>query len=385
MLALVAGCATPASQGPVARVTLLTLSGAADTARALDQGHSRHPYLRVKVEDGAARIAAAARSSDERKRVEAEVGKARRALERARDAYRQLNFAEAIAILNQAQAALFEVASLPPHVELLGELAFQRGLNHLAQKDEPSARQALATATFLGHAGPKGGQVPPEVETFCSEARTALASEPVGSLSLTSRPSGARISLDGKPVGVTPATVEAGPGLHYLRLERTGQQPKAVFQRVTAAKVEAVEIFLDDAPPALLAQQLLEASRGQDLLAHAAALARLFGRDGALLAVGAPGGSGPLAARLLWLGSEGEPSSACARKTPRELADCLAPLLYRLATGKDPPRETKTPFYKSWWLWTLVGAAVAGGTTAGVVVGVRRAHSGTSVDLVMTK
>jgi tetratricopeptide (TPR) repeat protein len=36
-----------------------------------------------------------------------------------------------------------------------------------------------------------------------------------------------------------------------------------------------------------------------------------------------------------------------------------------------PPR---TPVYKRWWLWTLVGAAVVGGVTAGVVVGVQRAQ-----------
>jgi hypothetical protein len=379
---IVAGCATSGSQGPVARVTVITLSGAGDTARAFDE--SRHPYLKVTVEDGEARIAAAARSSTEGKRVEAEAAKARGALQRAREAYQQLNFAEAVAIVNQAQASLAGVASLPAHFALLGELSFQRGLNHLAQKDKAAAREALATATFLGHGGAKSGQVPPEVERFCGEARTALASEPVGSLSVTSRPSGARIILDGKPVGVAPATVVGGPGLHHVRLERTGQRPKAVFQRVIAAKVEAVEIFLDDAPPELAAQQL-EGGRGPDRLAHPGALSALFGRDRAVLSVGAPDGSGALAARLLWLGSErGGPAPACARKTPRELADCLAPVLYRLASGKDPsPAETKTPFYKSWWFWTIIGAAVVGGTTAGVVVGVKRARSGTSVDLVM--
>jgi hypothetical protein len=32
------------------------------------------------------------------------------------------------------------------------------------------------------------------------------------------------------------------------------------------------------------------------------------------------------------------------------------------------------PFYKTWWFWTLIGAAAAGGATAGAVVGTRAAN-----------
>ena len=44
--------------------------------------------------------------------------------------------------------------------------------------------------------------------------------------------------------------------------------------------------------------------------------------------------------------------------------------------GWKPPilvvkRTGKTPFYKTWWFWTIIGVAVAGGTTAGVVLGTR--------------
>ena len=33
-----------------------------------------------------------------------------------------------------------------------------------------------------------------------------------------------------------------------------------------------------------------------------------------------------------------------------------------------PAVEAESPFYKKWWFWTLVGAAVAGGVVAGVVL-----------------
>jgi hypothetical protein len=36
-------------------------------------------------------------------------------------------------------------------------------------------------------------------------------------------------------------------------------------------------------------------------------------------------------------------------------------------TATDKPASAGTPFYKSWWFWTIVGVAVAGGTTAAVL------------------
>jgi hypothetical protein len=43
-----------------------------------------------------------------------------------------------------------------------------------------------------------------------------------------------------------------------------------------------------------------------------------------------------------------------------------------LALAAPPPKTAKpqqsTPWYRKWWVWTLVGAAVVAGTTAGIVV-----------------
>jgi tetratricopeptide (TPR) repeat protein len=43
-------------------------------------------------------------------------------------------------------------------------------------------------------------------------------------------------------------------------------------------------------------------------------------------------------------------------------------------TASAPPPK-KTPTYKKWWVWTLVGVAVAGGAAAGIAVGVTRGNS----------
>jgi tetratricopeptide (TPR) repeat protein len=43
-------------------------------------------------------------------------------------------------------------------------------------------------------------------------------------------------------------------------------------------------------------------------------------------------------------------------------------------TAAAPPRR-ETPTYKKWWVWTLVGVAVAGGAAAGLAVGLSRGGS----------
>ncbi len=46
---------------------------------------------------------------------------------------------------------------------------------------------------------------------------------------------------------------------------------------------------------------------------------------------------------------------------------------------KEPRKEVKTPVYKKWWFWTIIGAVVVGGaTTAGVLAGQQSGTTGNS-------
>jgi hypothetical protein len=42
------------------------------------------------------------------------------------------------------------------------------------------------------------------------------------------------------------------------------------------------------------------------------------------------------------------------------------------APQKSQPHADRTPLYKKWWLWTIVGVVVAGGVVAGAVVGTQK-------------
>ena len=50
----------------------------------------------------------------------------------------------------------------------------------------------------------------------------------------------------------------------------------------------------------------------------------------------------------------------------------IAPSSSASLTASAPARPAKTPAYKKWWVWTLVGGVVAGGVAAGLGVALTR-------------
>jgi tetratricopeptide (TPR) repeat protein len=56
-----------------------------------------------------------------------------------------------------------------------------------------------------------------------------------------------------------------------------------------------------------------------------------------------------------------------------------APATPLVAATPGPVPTRKTPAYKKWWVWTLVGTAVAGGAAAGLAVGLTRVGAAPSV------
>ena len=48
-----------------------------------------------------------------------------------------------------------------------------------------------------------------------------------------------------------------------------------------------------------------------------------------------------------------------------------------LTLTASPPHERATPTYKKWWVWTIVGVAVAGGAAAGLALGLGRGGGST--------
>jgi hypothetical protein len=70
-----------------------------------------------------------------------------------------------------------------------------------------------------------------------------------GSLYVDSRPSGARVLIDGKEVGVTPVQIaQVRAGAHVVRLELTGHRTWTASARVVAGQVARVTGSLERMP-----------------------------------------------------------------------------------------------------------------------------------------
>jgi hypothetical protein len=378
--ALLLGCATPATgpRAPAVAVRLVPWRGAGETARDL----AAKPYLKLDLQRPEALLEARAGPPPGDPAAAAEVA-ARQALARSRELYRQLKLAEAVSLLTQARSRLGRHAATRDQVRLLGRLSFELALNHLALQDQQAAVSDMASADNLGFRGPEPGAVSPEVEAFVTRVRGQLSAAPRGTLAVQIKPAGGTLLLDGKPA---PARVEVTPGLHHLRAQRPGHQPRGLLQQVAPGKQHRLTLDLEPIPPAQTARLALERYRaGAAPTDLGLPLARALGPDTAVLEV-RNGPASELSGRLHWTGKQAAappPRPECTAPARAPLADCLGPRLYRLAAGRTleqaTPPPSAPPVYKRWWFWTLVGAGVAAGAGAGV--GIYYATRGWTVEV----
>ncbi len=370
------GCAGPAQvRGEAVPVRIFLGADAAGAARAL----ARQPYLKVAEEDGRSAISARARASSSSDPRASELAGVRAGLGRARESYRRLRFAEALAELGRAQAVMAQLASAPAELELLGELAQQEALNHLALEQREAAERALSLAFALGHRGPAEGQLPPRVESFIAAARQARASAARAPLRIATSPAGAEIFLDGRPAGRGPTTVTAAVGLHHLRVATPGYRATGSLVRVEARGADA-SLSLERAPSEDTARELL-GSLDRGGAPAPELLLRVVGAPAGWLAVSAAAAGRQ--AELLWARGDRPPLwLRCSGASDDALGACLGPQLYRAVTGKDPAapsgaQAARVPIYKRWWFWTAIGAVVVAGAGTGIYFGARK--TGTDV------
>jgi eukaryotic-like serine/threonine-protein kinase len=83
-----------------------------------------------------------------------------------------------------------------------------------------------------------------------AETRSAPApGATTGSLYIESRPTGARVSVDGRLVGTTPLLIgELAPGGRAIRLEHAGHQPWTTTVRITAGRRQRLAASLEEGP-----------------------------------------------------------------------------------------------------------------------------------------
>jgi hypothetical protein len=293
-----------------------------------------------------------------------------RALERARQLYYEVQLVRAVELLDEQLRGAAPILARARRFDLLAALHLWRTVCLLKRGDAELARAAAASAILLGQ-GPidETRYAPAVVETFAS-VRQALGAAPRARLSLVLSPPSAQVLLDGRP-----PSAPLPPGDHWLVAESPGYISTARLVRLEAGRTTSLRLTLYPADRALLRRQLQSlASHGEldpQNPAIALALCRWCEAGEALLVREAHSDlalariecdRGQVKARF-----RGRAAPELEGAVGRGLSQLWGPLAQ--PAPRAPPRPA--PFYKRWWFWTIVGGAVAGATTVGVVVGTR--------------
>lgn len=234
----VPGATTGGESSPVALVVPAEMG---DRARALARDR---PHVRVHVveaEPGAA-----------------DVARAREMVTGAWERYIAIEFEDALAAIREAVVLLESHARSREDFDLLAEALLVRGMAELALGRDEAARESfLAAARLRPERQLEEGRYPPQVRERYEQLRSELRAEPASSLTITTRPGGASLVLDGEPRGSAPDTLYATSGRHQLRVEAPGYASRTLTVTFDPGGGQ-LEVELPQAEPAVAARQVLE-------------------------------------------------------------------------------------------------------------------------------
>jgi hypothetical protein len=320
---------------------------------------------------------------------QAEIATARKKFKAAVGLYDGLSFSKARAELAQAvslfRAVVAKGAAPGEYIKALHYL----GAAALYDNDRAKAQQHFAeAAVFSPKTEPDESIFSPDVIKAYTEAKAAGAA--TCSMQIRSKPA-AEVSINGQPRGVSKLALEGlKPGRYLIRFVRAGYEVDAQWIAVEEGASAEVRTELKPLPQLAIFRQTLKAVAGELGGARpGAAVARLMKtlsvdslivvssagkavvaswaeggywvkRNRATVAVG---GEAEFAGQLLASGGIAPPPGGCGTD-----ADCTGD--QTCANGRCVASTGPTPIYKKWWFWTIIGAAVAGGTV-GVIFATR--------------
>jgi len=265
----------------------------------------------------------------------------------------------------------------------LAQAQFLRGAAHAALgEDKAAIEEFVALLAWRPDFAADPSIVPGKVIPLWEKAQARARRLPGGAVEVTTTPAGAMAYADGRFVGFTPTTVEAlAVGTHYLTVRARGYQKAVVAVRISDKKPVPANVTLTPSPRADQLDQDLAAIRGGLGAAQASAemqatlgdLSDLLGIDQLVVVLAPPIGGDKIYKAYVY-SAVGGMRLAQAEATVGDdgLDEALGRLsvdLYKQVSFAPPPPPppprkprvaTGTPFYKTWWFWSGVGAAALG-------------------------
>ncbi|MBI5478585.1 MAG: PEGA domain-containing protein [Deltaproteobacteria bacterium] len=310
------------------------------------------------------------------------ISTARKLLAEGTQAMLELDTPNAVKKLGQAVEALEQVLPFIQKNEL-AEAMMSLAVAHLAAGDRKQGKAALQRLlTWRETLAYDTEKYPPKYLEAFEEAKKEVKRRPRGSIEVRSEPEGAQAYVNGKFVGVTPATAEGlVVGDHYVTLKKEGFQKLLLRVHVSPKKQESVQGELKRSEKYKLVQDALERAKGgvEKEVADPGMVdlkAFLFVDQVVFVRLSSAAGRIHVDAFLFDLRSKRR-LSVVRRDLEPQLLDAAGPgiadnlylhvpydgALVAPPDEKPPEHRKRRPFYFTWWFWTAIGV-----TTLSIII-----------------
>jgi hypothetical protein len=283
-----------------------------------------------------------------------------------RDAYGDFDYDLAERLIDDQEGQVLDDAVAGDPTTALAELTLWRGLLAAAQDRRDEAIELFRGAYRLNSAlriDPKFAS--PSVRQLVKQARREA--EDYGGLRIETEPTDAMVSVDGGEARAIPRELDLQVGLHLVVITAPDRAPYAEMIEIRAGKTERIEISLDDESDvhatARLVDQTAAAAPGKARLKRAKALSRITGAKRILVIEG--GGDDHVTLRLYDVGEKRvskqfDLSGAASTTSIARIVQAALDSEDNVLDGRIDGGRSK-PWYKQWYVWAGVGAAIAVG------------------------
>ena len=348
---------------------------------------------------------------------------AKKEFEEGKALYNDLGIEEAAEKFKSALKYFEDNIDKVSDMSLMSEIIFYLGASYSLIDEEEQAESYFSLYLTINPDGQPEDSFSDEVMSAFDGMKRNRRSTGKGSVKVQSNTDGALVFIDGRIVGMTPATLRGvSEGKHYYRIHKNGFRAAGGSVSVRSGKTASINETLTKNPSASAVAELEEEMKSGFGSVAMVRKATDLAEDNNLSNVFVVKASLGADERLKYQGymidcdkkefkkSEAVfdlPEKGAASKSVslnqfnKALIDdpyeykAISDLLMEeadLLGLSDKPAENqkddkeKKPVYKEWWLWTVVGVVVAGGVAAGVVCGLGKctgggSGSGASVDV----